>query len=62
MSIQATIEDKLNKAFSPERLVILNESHLHAGHHHVMAATMQHSTARAKPISASVSSHPPLPA
>ncbi|MBZ9978669.1 BolA family protein [Mesorhizobium sp. BR-1-1-10] len=35
MSIQATMEDKLNKAFSPERLVILNESHLHAGHHHV---------------------------
>ncbi|TPK45387.1 BolA family transcriptional regulator [Mesorhizobium sp. B2-5-4] len=35
MSIQATMEDKLNKAFSPERLVILNESHLHAGHHHM---------------------------
>ncbi|MBZ9708091.1 BolA family transcriptional regulator [Mesorhizobium sp. B3-2-1] len=35
MSIQATMEDKLNKAFAPERLVILNESHLHAGHHHV---------------------------
>jgi len=34
MSIQATMEDKLNKAFSPERLVIVNESHLHAGHHH----------------------------
>ncbi|TIT50820.1 MAG: BolA family transcriptional regulator [Mesorhizobium sp.] len=35
MSIQATMEDKLNKAFSPDRLVILNESHLHAGHHHL---------------------------
>ncbi|ESW63907.1 BolA family transcriptional regulator [Mesorhizobium sp. M1148] len=34
MSIQATMEDKLNKAFSPERLAIVNESHLHAGHHH----------------------------
>ena len=34
MSIQTTIEDKLNKAFSPDRLVIINESHLHAGHHH----------------------------
>jgi BolA protein len=34
MSIQATIEDKLAKAFSPERLVIINESYLHAGHHH----------------------------
>ncbi|MBB6470356.1 BolA family protein [Aminobacter carboxidus] len=35
MSIQATIETKLNQAFSPERLAVLNESHLHAGHHHV---------------------------
>ncbi|MGF7006536.1 BolA family protein [Aminobacter sp. BE322] len=35
MSIQASIEDKLNKAFSPERLAVINESHLHAGHHHV---------------------------
>lgn len=34
MSIQTTMEDKLNKAFSPDRLVIINESHLHAGHHH----------------------------
>ncbi|TPM37844.1 BolA family protein [Mesorhizobium sp. B2-3-4] len=35
MSIQTTMEDKLNRAFSPDRLVIINESHLHAGHHHV---------------------------
>ncbi|MER8635238.1 MULTISPECIES: BolA family protein [unclassified Mesorhizobium] len=35
MSIQATMEDKLKKAFSPERLAVINESHLHAGHHHV---------------------------
>jgi BolA protein len=34
MSIQSTMEDKLKTAFSPERLVIINESHLHAGHHH----------------------------
>ncbi|SFJ29761.1 BolA family protein [Aerobium aerolatum] len=34
MSIQSTIEEKLNSAFSPERLVVINESHLHAGHHH----------------------------
>src|SRR3990170_4160981 len=34
MSIQSTMEGKLKKAFSPERLVIINESHLHAGHHH----------------------------
>lgn len=34
MSIQSTIEDKLRRAFSPERMEIVNESHLHAGHHH----------------------------
>ena len=34
MSIQSTIEEKLNATFSPERLIVLNESHLHAGHHH----------------------------
>lgn len=28
------MEGKLKQAFSPERLVIINESHLHAGHHH----------------------------
>jgi BolA family transcriptional regulator, general stress-responsive regulator len=27
-------EDSLNTIFSPERLEIVNESHLHAGHHH----------------------------
>lgn len=35
MSIQATMERKLTEAFSPERLSVINESHLHAGHHHV---------------------------
>lgn len=35
MSIQKTMEKKLEDVFSPERLVVLNESHLHAGHHHV---------------------------
>ncbi|MCV3238628.1 BolA family protein [Mesorhizobium sp. ZC-5] len=35
MSIQETMEKKLSEAFSPERLVVINESHLHAGHHHV---------------------------
>jgi len=35
MSIQATMEAKLKAAFSPERLAVINESHLHAGHHHV---------------------------
>lgn len=34
MSIQERIETKLEKAFSPERLSVINESHLHAGHHH----------------------------
>lgn len=35
MSIQTSIEEKLARAFSPERLIVINESHLHAGHHHV---------------------------
>ncbi|RWH67789.1 BolA family protein [Mesorhizobium sp.] len=35
MSIQAKMEDKLKAAFSPEWLAVINESHLHAGHHHV---------------------------
>ena len=34
MSMQATIETKLRRAFAPERLEVVNESHLHAGHHH----------------------------
>jgi BolA protein len=29
------MEKKLTEAFSPERLAVINESHLHAGHHHV---------------------------
>ena len=33
--IQTAMEGKLVAAFAPERLAILNESHLHAGHHHV---------------------------
>ena len=33
-SKQSSMEAKLNAAFSPERLEIINESHLHAGHHH----------------------------
>jgi BolA protein len=35
MSIQETIEKKLVATFRPERLQVVNESHLHAGHHHV---------------------------
>jgi BolA protein len=34
LSIQSTIEDKLNAALAPQRLSVINESHLHAGHHH----------------------------
>jgi BolA protein len=34
MSIQAAMESKLAAAFSPDRLEVINESHLHAGHHH----------------------------
>ncbi|MDR7034242.1 BolA family protein [Mesorhizobium sp. BE184] len=34
MSIQTAMEKKLTETFSPERLAVINESHLHAGHHH----------------------------
>ncbi len=34
MSMQQSIERKLRERFAPERLQIVNESHLHAGHHH----------------------------
>jgi len=29
------MESKLTETFAPERLAVINESHLHAGHHHV---------------------------
>lgn len=32
MSFSQSIQEKLNKAFEPETLEIINESHLHAGH------------------------------
>ena len=31
---QSVIEQRLAAAFSPQHLEIINESHLHAGHHH----------------------------
>ena len=37
MSITTAIEKKLTDALQPERLAVVNESHLHAGHHHVEA-------------------------
>lgn len=33
MTLQSDIEEKLTAAFAPERLSVINESHLHAGHH-----------------------------
>jgi BolA protein len=33
MSIQSRIEDKLRHGLQPVRLEVINESHLHAGHH-----------------------------
>ena len=32
MSMKSSMTGKLEAAFSPERLEVLNESHLHAGH------------------------------
>ena len=34
MSTKATIEKKLTDAFQPDRLIVIDESHMHAGHHH----------------------------
>jgi BolA protein len=34
MSIRETMEEKLKAAFSPDRLEVVDESHLHAGHGH----------------------------
>ena len=31
-TLKSRIETKLNQAFAPERLAVINESHLHAGH------------------------------
>lgn len=31
-TVADTIRDKLTQAFAPERLVVVDESHLHAGH------------------------------
>jgi BolA family transcriptional regulator, general stress-responsive regulator len=35
MSMQSKLEEKLRSAFAPDELQVINESHLHAGHHHV---------------------------
>ncbi|UDF27972.1 UNVERIFIED_ORG: BolA family transcriptional regulator [Roseateles sp. XES5] len=32
MSMKSSIAGKLDSAFAPERLEVINESHLHAGH------------------------------
>jgi BolA protein len=32
MSVESTIREKLQQAFQPTRLEVMNESHLHAGH------------------------------
>lgn len=32
--IEERIVKKIEEAFAPERLAVINESHLHAGHHH----------------------------
>jgi BolA protein len=34
MSVEQTIREKLTAALAPTRLEIINESSLHAGHHH----------------------------
>ena len=39
MTLQTSIEEKLKAAFAPERLAVINESHLHAGHQPDMTGT-----------------------
>ncbi len=39
MTVQSRIEEKLKDAFAPERLAVINESHLHAGHQPDMTGT-----------------------
>ncbi|WP_102960934.1 BolA family protein [Mangrovicella endophytica] len=34
MSTKERIEDRLRTALAPEHLAVIDESHLHAGHHH----------------------------
>jgi BolA protein len=38
-TLQSRIERKLIDAFAPERLAVINESHLHAGHQPDMTGT-----------------------
>ncbi|MFS8115557.1 BolA family transcriptional regulator [Rhizobium jaguaris] len=38
-TLQSRIEKKLTDAFAPERLIVINESHLHAGHQPGMTGT-----------------------
>lgn len=38
-TLQSRIEKKLTDAFAPERLAVINESHLHAGHQPDMTGT-----------------------
>ncbi|BCH64174.1 transcriptional regulator [Agrobacterium vitis] len=39
MSLRQTIEQKLTQAFQPERLLVIDESHHHAGHQPDMTGT-----------------------
>jgi BolA protein len=39
MTLQSRIAEKLEQAFAPERLDVIDESHLHAGHQPDMTGT-----------------------
>jgi BolA protein len=39
MTVQSSIEQKLVEAFAPERLMVIDESHQHAGHQPDMSGT-----------------------
>lgn len=52
MSIADRIRQKLEAALQPQRLVIHNDSHLHAGHHHEGAVRGEETHFRLKIIAA----------
>lgn len=59
MSLRTRIEEKLATAFAPERLSVIDESHLHAGHQPDMTGSGE-THMRIRIVSASFSGMPRL--
>jgi BolA protein len=58
-TLQSRIEKKLTDAFAPERLAVINESHMHAGHQPDMTGTGE-THIRVRIVSAKFASMPRL--